>query len=229
MTLQKWKMFHIIFIVMKKIILTLGFILISSLSFSQDTIRIKHTNYTTVFSKSKHYPVLVEWWTTKSMVTCKTPLKRKDNFKPDPQLIRETDIAKAYVGSGMDRGHMMPAADNLCQSSQVQDECFYFSNMTPQPHTLNAGSWKTLEILTRELSIKNDSIHVWCGSVGSVKTFGVNQVSIPSKCWKVIYIKKTKEFRAYIFPNTKDKYELEKLKVRKEDVEKLTGFTFKVK
>jgi len=229
MTLQKWKMFHIIFIVMKKIILTLGFILISSLSFSQDTIRIKHTNYTTVFSKSKHYPVLVEWWTTKSMVTCKTPLKRKDNFKPDPQLIIETDIAKDYVGSGMDRGHMMPAADNLCQSSQVQDECFYFSNMTPQPHTLNAGSWKTLEILTRELSIKNDSIHVWCGSVGSVKTFGVNQVSIPSKCWKVIYIKKTKEFRAYIFPNTKDKYELEKLKVRKEDVEKLTGFTFKVK
>lgn len=214
---------------MKKIILTLGFILISSLSFSQDTIRIKHTNYTTVFSKSKHYPVLVEWWTTKSMVTCKTPLKRKDNFKPDPQLIIETDIAKDYVGSGMDRGHMMPAADNLCQSSQVQDECFYFSNMTPQPHTLNAGSWKTLEILTRELSIKNDSIHVWCGSVGSVKTFGVNQVSIPSKCWKVIYIKKTKEFRAYIFPNTKDKYELEKLKVRKEDVEKLTGFTFKVK
>ena len=77
---------------MKNIILTLGFILMSSLLFSQDTIRIKHTNYTTVFSKTKHYPVLVEWWTTKSMVTCKTPLKRKDNFKPDPQLPKETDL-----------------------------------------------------------------------------------------------------------------------------------------
>ena len=220
-------MFHVIFIVMKNIILTLGFILISSLSFSQDTIRIKHTNYTTVFSKTKHYPVLVEWWTTKSMVSCPTPLKRKDNFKPDPQLIKETDIAKDYVGSGMDRGHMMPAADNLCQTPQVQDECFYFSNMTPQPHTLNAGSWKTLETLTRELAIKNDSIHVWCGSVGSVKTFGVNQVSIPSKCWKVIYIKKTKKYFFYIFPNTLDKIPLEKLKVTKGEVEKLTGFKFK--
>ena len=32
---------------------------------------------------------------------------------------------------------------------------------------------------------------------------------------------------AYIFPNTTEKIDLEKLKVKKEDVEKLTGFTFK--
>ena len=120
----------------------------------------------------------------------------------------------------------MPAADNLCQTPEVQDECFYFSNMTPQPHTLNAGVWKTLETQTRLLSIEYDSIHVWCGAIGSVKTFGVNQVSVPSTCWKVIYIKKTKEYRAYIFPNTSDKPSLESLKVRKEDVEKLSGFKF---
>ena len=172
---------------MKNIILTLGVILTSSLSFSQDTIRIKHTNYTTVFSKTKHYPVLVEWWLTKSMVSCPTPLKRKDNFKPDPQLVKETDIIKDYVGSGMDRGHMMPVADNLCQTPQVQDECFYFTNMVPQPHSLNAGSWKTLETLTRTISIDKDSVHVWCGAVGEVKTFGFHNVAIPSKCWKVIY------------------------------------------
>jgi DNA/RNA endonuclease G (NUC1) len=63
--------------------------------------------------------------------------------------------------------------------------------------------------------------------VGSVKTFGVNKVSIPSKCWKVIYIKKTKEYLYHIFPNTSDKIPLEKLKVSKGDVEKLTGFKFK--
>ena len=63
---------------------------------SQDTVRISHTNYTTVFSKSKKYPVLVEWWATKAKIGCPTPLKRKDNFKPDPKLPKETDLLNDY-------------------------------------------------------------------------------------------------------------------------------------
>lgn len=211
---------------MKKILILAIFTIVSLTLNSQDTIRLKHTNYTSVFSKSKHYPILVEWWVTKVKVNCSKPLTRKDNFKPDPLLPKETDLINDYKGSGYDRGHMMPAADNLCQTPEVQDECFYFSNMTPQPHTLNAGVWKTLETQTRLLAIEHDSIHVWCGAVGSIKTFGTKPVSVPSTCWKVIYIKKTKEYRAYIFPNTSDKPKLESLKVRKEDVEKLSGFKF---
>ena len=200
----------------------------SSLLFSQDTIRIKHTNYTTVFSKTKHYPVLVEWWTTKSMVTCTTPLKRKDNFKPDPQLIKETDIAKDYVGSGTDRGHMMPAADNLCQTSQVQDECFYFSNMSAQYHSLNAGDWKSLETLTRKLATEHDSIKVWCGNIGEVKRIG--RVAVPKQCWKVIYIKKSNTYYSYLFDNTTTKPDgIENNLVKLEVIEKLTGYKFKVK
>jgi endonuclease G len=215
---------------MKNIILTLGLVLVSSLLFCQDTIRIKHTNYTTVFSKSKHYPVLVEWWTTKSMVSCSTPLKRKDNFKPDPQLINETNLSKDYVGSGLDKGHVMPAADNLCQTPRIQDECFYFSNMIPQPHYSNAGPWKKIEVMTRELSLKNDSIHVWSGAVGVIRVFGVSKISIPTKTWKVIYIKKTKTYISYIFPNTDEKIrDVETLRVKKINVEKLTGFKFNVK
>ena len=74
----------------------------STLVSSQDTVRIKHTSFTTVFDKQKKYPVLVEWLITKKMVDCKTPLKRKDNFKPDPKLPNETDISEDYVGSGFD-------------------------------------------------------------------------------------------------------------------------------
>jgi endonuclease G len=213
---------------MRKIILTLGFILMSSVLFSQDTIRIKHTNYTTVFSKTKHYPVLVEWWTTKSMVTCKTPLKRKDNFKPDPQLLKETDLLKDYVGSGTDRGHMMPAADNLCQTPQVQDECFYFSNMSAQYHSLNAGDWKSLETLTRKLATEQDSIKVWCGNVGEIKRIG--RVAVPKQCWKVIYIKKSNTYYSYLFDNTTTKPDgIENNLVKLEVIEKLTGFKFNVK
>ena len=213
---------------MKNIVVAFGFILTSLLSFSQDTIRIKHTNYTTVFSKTKHYPVLVEWWLTKSMVACPTPLKRKDNFKPDPQLLKETDITKDYIGSGTDRGHMMPVADNLCQTPQIQDECFYFSNMSPQYHSLNAGDWKSLETLTRQLAVEQDSIKVWCGNIGEIKRIGV--ISIPKQCWKVIYIKKTKIFKAYLFDNTINKPDgIENNLVKLTVIKKLTKYKFKIK
>lgn len=204
-------------------ILCLSFIF----SNAQDTVRIKHTNYTTVFSKSKKYPVLVEWWVTKKMVDCPTPLKRKDNFKPDPKLVVDTDISKDYVGSGFDRGHMMPAADNLCQTQQVQDECFYFSNMSAQYHSLNAGDWKSLETLVRDEAKTQDSIKVWCGNIGEIQKIG--KVSVPKQCWKVIYIKKQNVWKSYLFENDKSKPDgIKNNEVTLSVIEKLTGFKFKL-
>ena len=225
-------MVFIVFITMKKItkkiLILVSIVLISISAQAQDVVVLKHTNYTSHYSKSKHYPVMVEWWITKAKVSCEKPLARKDNFKPDPLLPNETDLAKDYVGSGYDKGHVIPAADNLCQTIQIQDECFYFSNMIPQPHYSNAGPWKKIEVLSRDLSIKNDSIHVWAGAVGSVKIFGGHNVSVPLKTWKVIYIKKTNSFESYLFPNTDEKItDVETLKVKKEVIEQLTGFKFR--
>ena len=211
---------------MKKYLILLSIMLIAVATYSQDTVRIKHINYTTVYSKSLKYPVLVEWFVTKAKVGCPTPLARKDNFKPDPQLVAETNIAADYVGSGTDRGHNMPAAENLCQGAAVQDECFYYSNMTPQYHSLNAGDWKSLETLERQIAADKDSVHVWCGSLGVVKKVGT--VSVPKQCWKVIYIVKAKEYQAYLFNNTTDKPSgLHSHQVEVKDIEKLTGFKFK--
>ena len=211
---------------MKKLLIVTLFCLSSVFSYSQDTVRVKHTNYITVFSKSKKYPVVVEWWVTKNMVSCPTPLKRKDNFKPDPKLFQYTDLSKDYVGSGFDRGHMMPAADNLCQTQKIQDECFYFSNMSAQYHSLNAGDWKSLETFVREEVKKTDSIRVWCGNVGEIKKIG--NVSVPKYCWKVIYIKKQNIWKSYLFENTKNKPDgFENNEVDIQEIKKLTGFEFK--
>jgi endonuclease G len=210
---------------MRTLFLLLSMLLIGLNTNAQDLIKIKHTNYTTTFSKSKKYPVMVEWWLTKSMIDCSTPLKRKDNFKPDPQLIKETNISKDYVGSGLDRGHMMPAAENLCQSPSIQDECFYFSNMSPQYHSLNAGDWKSVEILEREITSKQDSIHIWCGNIGESKKIG--GVSVPTFCWKVIYIKRTNVFKSFLFPNDSshpDGYKNNQVDISV--IKKLTGLKF---
>jgi len=212
---------------MKQLLVMLA-LFIGITTYSQDIVVIKHTNYTTHFSKSLKYPVEVEWYITKAKVGCPTPLARKDAFQPDPQLKAETDIAKDYVGSGTDRGHNMPAAENQCQTQAIQDECFYYSNMTPQYHSLNAGDWKSLETWERQTANELDSIHVWCGSVGVAKKVGT--VSVPTQCWKVVYIVKTKEYLAYIFNNTPDKPTgLNSHKVDVIDVEKLSGFKFKAK
>jgi len=211
---------------MKKLLILLSFVLISMTSIAQDVVVIKHTNYTTHYSKSKMYPVMVEWWLTKSMITCPTPLKRKDNFKPDPKLVKETDIAQDYVGSGTDRGHMMPAAENLCQTPAVQDECFYFSNMAAQYHSLNAGDWKSVETLERQIASEQDSIRIWCGNVGEIKRIG--RVAVPKQCWKVIYVKKTKEWKAFLFENNTSKPDgYANNQVDVSVIEKLTGFKFR--
>lgn len=193
--------------------------------FGQDTITIQHKLYSTTFSKSKHYPVKVEWWVTKNGLTCITKVKRGDKFIPDPKLNKETNLQEHYTGTGFDRGHNFPAADAVCDQV-ANEESFYFSNMTAQYPALNRGDWKSLESFTRDLALKNDSTKVWCGSIGESKKIGI--VSVPKQCWKVIYVKKTNEWLAYLFNNDISKADgIDNNKVTVFEIEKLTGFKFK--
>lgn len=181
---------------------------------AQDEITLKHKNYTTVFSKSKKYPVHVEWWVTKSGLECANPVARKDKFIPDPLLKKDSDVADDYVGSGFDRGHLAPAADNRCGGAEVMEESFFFTNMAPQYPGLNRGQWKNLEEWTRYLATQHDSVLVKAGCVGEAKK--IKRLSIPTHCWKVIYVKKLNETTAYVFPNVPEKsvsFEMHMVKV----------------
>lgn len=169
---------------------------------AQDTVRVKHTNYETVFSQSKKYPVLVQWWVTKEKLTCKIPAKRGDKFVADP-LISNTDLSTDYIGSGFDRGHLSPAGDNACLGKSVMDESFFYTNMVPQYPGLNRGQWKALEDHTRELARSVDSVFVEAGCVGDLKK--IKTVSVPTYCWKIIRIQQTGEIRAYSFKNVPEK------------------------
>lgn len=191
-----------------------------------DAVKLQHTTYVTTFSKSLRYPIVVEWWATKAKVTCAQPIPRKDDFQPDPLLPEFTDLAKDYVGSGTDRGHMAPAADNQCSGPQAMVESFYFSNMAAQYGALNRGDWKSLEMQTRKMAAEQDSIHIWCGNIGEAKRIG--KVAVPKQCWKVIYIVKTKEWQAYLFNNDLSKADgIQNNIVTKAEIEKLTGLKFK--
>ena len=192
---------------------------------AQDTIRIRHKADSTRFSKSKGYPVKVEWWVTRASLTCPVKVKRGDKFIPDPKLVAETDLQSSYTGQGFDRGHNFPAADASCDQ-EANEQSFYFSNMTAQYPALNRGDWKELETMTREGALKDDSVHVWCGSVGEAKKIG--KVSVPKQCWKVIYTKKTNEWLAFLFDNNTVKADgLKNNEVPVSVIEQISGFKFK--
>lgn len=207
---------------MKRILLLLTF-LVSFSAYSQ-TVVLKHKTYTSTYDTVRNYPVLVEYWLTKAMLVCDTRIPRGNAFKPDPLLPKQTNLQSSYDGSGYDRGHNMNAEDNRCDKVGM-DESFYFSNMTPQVPQLNRGVWKSLETEVREAAAVADSVKVWMGSVGEQKVVG--KLSIPLYCWKVIYIKKSGQYFAWIFPNAvpTDK-NVKFYEVKVADVEKLSKFKF---
>jgi endonuclease G len=194
---------------------------------SQDTIVLEHTYYTSTFIKSKHIPLLVEYTLTKEMLSCTNKIKRKNNFKPDPLSSDATNIDNDYKGSHYDRGHNMSAENNSCTGNGMT-ECFYFSNMFPQIHSLNGGVWKKLENQEREEAKQYGEVKVFIGSLGELKKIGKGKVVVPAYCWKIIYIEDTKEYECYLFPNKKPKTsDIDYYKVPLKEIEEKTHIKFK--
>ena len=202
-------------------------LLIGCIAFAQtpDTLTVAHKYYSSTFDRTKHYPILIKYWLTKQMYACKTKIKRTNKFTPDPVIPDDTNLKNDYAGSGYDRGHNMPAEDNTCTPVGMR-ECFYYSNMTPQTHSLNAGVWKTLETYARKQAKIYDSVMIWCGSVSmSDKTIG--RVSVPDYCWKVIHIKKLGTTEAYSFRNdVSPSGQLDSYKVSVDSIYHLSGFRY---
>ena len=163
------------------------------------------------------------------MVNCPKHIKRTNKFTPDPELPQYTNLNRDYSGSRYDRGHNMPAEDNACSSTGM-NECFYYSNMCPQTPRLNRGIWKRLETETRELARQNDSILVWCGSViKHGRKIGPDDVAVPDYCWKILFIKHERDTLAYVFPNTSTvSGTLPQFRVSIDSVEHLSGLKFTV-
>ena len=183
-------------------LMTTILLLITIFTFAQDVVVLKHTNYTSHFSKSKKYPIMVEWWETKAKVGCEKPLPRKDNFKPDPSIDSNLNARlEDYAESGYDRGHLSPAADNSADAEQMS-QSFYLSNMAPQNSSQNRGSWRILEDRIRSIAREDKILYVTVGTVyePGYKVIG-NGLGVPQYLWKVVVDAETNNAIAFIFPN----------------------------
>jgi endonuclease G len=188
------------------------------------------TNYAVIHRCSVKAPVAVfEHLTIQSMTG---PSKRKDNFRPDPQVTPECSATLAdyaTVGRTHDRGHMAPAGNNTT-NDQIMSESFFLSNMVAQVANNNRGIWKQLETWERDWASKGGDFYIVSGGIydqGHPVTG--NGLGIPTRLYKIIYERNSKQAMAYLMPNAPlPVQDLPKYQVPVQVVEQATGILFNV-
>ncbi len=152
---------------------------------------IEHLAYTVSYNAERHLPN----WVAYCLEAHETEgdLARTDKFLPDPLVEGDPVVTKDYAKSGYDRGHMAPAAD-MRWSEQAMKESFYMTNMCPQNHNNNAGDWKDLEELVRDLAVKYGNIYICCGPIVTDETITIGttrKIVVPQAFFKVLLRQKT--------------------------------------
>lgn len=197
------------------------------------------------YNDRKGTPNWVSWRLVKSNIG-RAP---RVGFFPDADLPKgfKRVSPSDYTGSGFDRGHLCPHGDRSASASMGKST-FVMTNIAPQSPDINRNAWNQLEMYCRDIVNVGNVLYIvdgvygvgGIGSNGRSTTIGKgNQVTVPSKCWKVIMIlngKRGDDLRkvnsktriiAVIMPNDmKVADDWSKYRVSVAEVEKLTGYKF---
>lgn len=164
---------------MKKLLLLITLTISLSL-FSQykaDTI-ITNEAYSAYVNKELGQALYVKYKLYKGGGKCVRSNKWINDTKLD--LISE----KQYEGTFYDKGHLANAED-FAYDCHLDSLTFRFYNRIPQTRKLNRGIWKISENESRILS-QTDSLIIYCGGFWDSSN-KINDMTIPSRCWRVIY------------------------------------------
>ena len=190
------------------------------------------SNYTVSFNSQTNIPNWVAWSITSDELIERE--SRSNNFHPDPELPAHLAVTtEDYTGSGYDRGHMCPAADNKYHW-RAMDESFYMTNICPQNHNLNAGVWSTLEQQCRRWAVGDTVVHVVCGPIlyddHNPRYIGSkHKVRVPDAFFKVVlkgYEQGAPQGIGFIFDNKAGKKHLSHYACTINKVEEITGIDF---
>ena len=188
----------------------------------------EYTGFIVSFNKDNHTPNYVAWELLGSEVS--KDIDRTDNFWQDSE-IAGCPAHSDYTGSGYDRGHMCPAADQKW-SIDAMNDCFVMANMCPQIHDLNAGAWETLENKEREWAKRDSAIMIIAGPIYTAedtKRMSRNvPVRIPGAFFKVLFAPYVENPRAiaFVYPNMKAPGNMQDYAMSVDDLEKDLGYDF---
>lgn len=162
--------------------------------------------FAVIYSPRSRTPLLVVERLDRERLQDATGEDRTDNFYPDPRLPADQRAELSdYKGSGYDRGHQSPAADQ--PDVTAMEQSFALSNMVPQDPDNNHKIWNKLEQDVRKFAKRAPgSIYVFTGPLFAedVTTIGDNQVWVPAQLFKLVYDEDAQRAWAYVLDNTAD-------------------------
>jgi endonuclease G len=183
---------------MKKLLLTLGFILplfVYGQKTLRDSIYVKTDMFELVYSEKLQQPKFIRY--TVQCPNGAAPRKGMDFYVCDSIL---TSDDKDYANNPYDKGHLAPAADFNC-TSEMLFKTFTYLNCSLQQENLNRTTWRLLEVRERDLS-KTQKVVVEIRCVYSPKSIVLpTGATIPDAYYKTIKYGKTTE--VYYFKNEK--------------------------
>lgn len=184
--------------------------------------------YTSCYSPSLMQPLWVAW--TLSADRCKGIVSRDTEvFTEDVSVERPRADTYDYNGSGYDRGHMCPAADNKWNKVAMA-QSFLMSNICPQHPELNRGDWNEIEQQCRIWAKKYGEIYIVCGPVflnRSHKKIGKHKITVPDAFFKVVLRTKPQVCAiGFICKNTAGNHKTDFYVNSVKEVERITGYKF---
>lgn len=186
---------------------------------------VRHIGYTASYNHTTLCPDWVAWELTSDEL--RGNAGGKYSFSWDPAVQFPKASREDYSRSGYDKGHMAPRAD-MRWSEQALEESFYFTNICPQDHAMNAGAWRKIEELTRSLARQHGVVWVVCGPVydsTDCLRLGAAGVHVPHRFFKALAVKVGDTYRtvAFLVENTPQDGSPQRYAVTVDSVEAIIG------
>ncbi|WP_303004112.1 DNA/RNA non-specific endonuclease [Bacteroides congonensis] len=134
--------------------------------------------------------------------------RSNEPFDADPSVASEYQRVQADFGrKGYDRGHLCASADRL-YSREVNEQTFYYTNMSPQRNAFNTGVWLALEGQVQAWGrscAASDTLYVVKGGTidkeEQVKEYigGDRSKPVPKYYYMALLFKKGDSFKAIAF------------------------------
>lgn len=190
---------------------------------------VDYEGFRVSFNPREHVPNYVVWELTADEARANEHDRKNAAFLQDFDVDGCASPAD-YKRSGFDRGHMCPAAD-MKWSKKAMDDCHFMTNIVPQTHSLNSGSWATVENNCRNWAKRDSALIIICGPVLTDRIsqrIGSNGVAVPERCFKVVFAPYANPPRGigFLMSNFEEVGGAQNAAVTIDEVEAITGFDF---
>lgn len=164
---------------------------------------------------------------------------RTEDWGYDPKIATNLQANLKKALSGYSRGHQIPSGDRQRKDCDMNNQTFYYTNMTPQlQNGLNGAIWAQLEGAVRGWSSGIDTLYVVTGAMPTTATDKQIQyakdnngknIAIPKYYFKALARKVGGNYQTIAFKLDHKAYsdtQYMKYAISVSELENMTGFTF---